>query len=215
MVGPESAGADPGPACYGRGTQPTVTDANLVLGRFGGAGLLGGEFKLDEARARDALSELAQRMSAAARRKVSITQAALGVVRVVNTNMERALRVISVERGYDPRGFSLLPFGGAGGLHAVALARALSIPRVIAPKSAGALSALGALGRPLCVGVSRKSFIGAITGRAGAGERLAGSLAATAVAVWNGAALLRTHDVADTLDAVRVAERLRNAPRAL
>ena len=144
-VGPESAGAQPGPACYGRGTQPTVTDANLVLGRFGGAGLLGGEFKLDEARARDALSELAQRMSAAARRKVSITQAALGVVRVVNTNMERALRVISVERGYDPRGFSLLPFGGAGGLHAVALARALSIPRIIAPKSAGALSALGAL----------------------------------------------------------------------
>src|SRR5205085_9158568 len=94
-VGPESAGAQPGPACYGRGTQPTVTDANLVLGRFGGAGLLGGEFKLDEARARDALSELAQRMSAAARRKVSVTQAALGVVRVVNTNMERALRVIS------------------------------------------------------------------------------------------------------------------------
>ena len=144
-VGPESAGADPGPACYGRGTKPTVTDANLVLGRFGGAGLLGGEFKLDEARARAALSELAQKMSVAARRKVSITQAALGVVRVVNTNMERALRVISVERGYDPRDFSLLPFGGAGCLHAVALARALRIPRVIAPRSAGALSALGAL----------------------------------------------------------------------
>ena len=79
----------------------------------------------------------------------------------------------------------------------------------------GGLPALGALGRPLCVGVSRKSFIGAIIGRDGTGERLAGSLAATAVAVWNGAALLRTHDVADTLDAVRVAERLRNAPRAL
>ena len=77
------------------------------------------------------------------------------------------------------------------------------------------LSALGALGRPLCVGVSRKSFIGVITGRDGTGERLAGSLAATAVAVWNGAALIRTHDVPDTLDAVRVAERLRNAARAL
>jgi len=144
-VGPESAGADPGPACYGRGTRPTVTDANLVLGRFGGNGLLGGEFKLDEARAREALSELAREMSAAARRKVSVTEAALGVVRVVNTNMERALRSISVERGYDPREFSLLPFGGAGGLHAVELARALRIPRVIAPVSAGALSALGAL----------------------------------------------------------------------
>jgi N-methylhydantoinase A len=144
-VGPESAGADPGPACYGRGTRPTVTDANLVLGRFGGSGLLGGEFKLDEARARQALAELAREMSAAARRKVSVMEAALGVVRVVNTNMERALRSISVERGYDPREFSLLPFGGAGGLHAVELARALRIPRVIAPVSAGALSALGAL----------------------------------------------------------------------
>ncbi|HKC63515.1 MAG TPA: hydantoinase/oxoprolinase family protein [Pyrinomonadaceae bacterium] len=154
-VGPESAGANPGPACYGRGTKPTVTDANLVLGRFGGAGLLGGEFKLDESRARDALSELAQRMSEAARRKVSITQAALGVVRVVNTNMERALRVISVERGYDPREFSLLPFGGAGGLHAVELARALRIPRVIAPESAGALSALGALASDVVKDFSR------------------------------------------------------------
>jgi N-methylhydantoinase A len=144
-VGPESAGADPGPACYGRGTLPTVTDANLVLGRFGGAGLLGGEFSLDEARAREALNGLAREMSAAARRQVSLVEAALGVVRVVNTNMERALRVISVERGYDPREFALLPFGGAGGLHAVELARALRIPRVIAPISAGALSALGAL----------------------------------------------------------------------
>ncbi|MBA2732924.1 MAG: hydantoinase/oxoprolinase family protein, partial [Acidobacteria bacterium] len=144
-VGPESAGANPGPACYGRGVLPTVTDANLVLGRFGGMGLLGGEFKLDEKRAHDALNELAREMSAQAGRRVSVMEAALGVVRVVNTNMERALRVISVERGYDPREFMLLPFGGAGGLHAVELARALRIPRVIAPMSAGALSALGAL----------------------------------------------------------------------
>jgi N-methylhydantoinase A len=144
-VGPESAGANPGPACYGRGVLSTVTDANLVLGRFGGAGLLGGEFKLDEARARDALKELAREMSAHAGRRVNLTEAALGVVRVVNTNMERALRVISVERGYDPRDFTLMPFGGAGGLHAVELARALRIPGVIAPTSAGALSALGAL----------------------------------------------------------------------
>jgi N-methylhydantoinase A len=144
-VGPESAGADPGPACYGRGIQPTVTDANLVLGRFGRASLLGGEFELDEERAREALTRLAREMSAAAGRRVSVWEAARGVVRVVNTNMERALRVISVERGYDPRDFTLLPFGGAGGLHAVELARALRIPRVIAPVSAGALSATGAL----------------------------------------------------------------------
>jgi N-methylhydantoinase A len=144
-VGPESAGAEPGPACYGLGTQPTVTDANLLLGRFGGAGLLGGEFALDEERAREALSKLAREMSAAAGRRVSAEESALGVVRVVNTNMERALRVISVERGYDPREFALISFGGAGGLHAVELARFLRIPRVIAPASAGALSALGAL----------------------------------------------------------------------
>jgi N-methylhydantoinase A len=144
-VGPESVGADPGPACYGRGTQPTVTDANLLLGRFGSSSLLGGEFKLDETRAREALTLLAREMSAAAGRRVSVWEAARGVVRVVNTNMERALRAISVERGYDPREFALLPFGGAGGLHAVELARALRIPRVIAPVSAGTLSAMGAL----------------------------------------------------------------------
>jgi N-methylhydantoinase A len=144
-VGPESAGAQPGPACYGRGLEPTVTDANLVLGRFGRAGLLGGEFELDEGRALEALTRLAKEMSVAAARRVSVWEAARGVVRVVNTNMERALRVISVERGYDPREFVLLPFGGAGGLHAVELARALRIPRIIAPLSAGALSATGAL----------------------------------------------------------------------
>lgn len=160
-VGPESAGADPGPACYGRGRLPTVTDANLVLGRFGGAGLLGGEFELDETRAREALMALARAMGAAASRKVSVTEAALGVVRVVNTNMERALRVISVERGYDPREFALLPFGGAGGLHAVELARALRIPRVIAPRNAGALSALGALSSDVVKDWSRTVMLGA------------------------------------------------------
>jgi N-methylhydantoinase A len=144
-VGPESAGANPGPACYGRGTQPTVTDAHVVLQHFGGAGLLGGEFALDEERAHDALAGLASEMSAAARRKVSVREAAQGVLSVVNTGMERALRVISVERGFDPREFALVPFGGAGALHAVDLARALRIPRIIAPPSAGALSALGAL----------------------------------------------------------------------
>lgn len=144
-VGPESAGADPGPACYGHSLLPTVTDAHVVLGHFGGAGLLGGEFELDEARARKALSELAVEMSKAAGRRVSVRAAAQGVLSVVNTNMERALRRISVERGYDPRDFALLPFGGAGGLHAVDLARALRIPSIIAPAAAGALSAIGVL----------------------------------------------------------------------
>ncbi len=142
-VGPESAGANPGPACYGRALVPTVTDAHLALGHFPGAVLLGGEFRLDEKRARAALSHLAAEMSAAARRKVSVARAAQGVLDVVNTNMERALRHISVERGHDPREFVLLPFGGAGGLHAFDLARALRIPRIIIPKFPGALSAIG------------------------------------------------------------------------
>ncbi len=154
-VGPESAGAEPGPACYGRGARPTVTDANCVLGRFGGAGLLGGEFALDEQRAHDVLSQLAQDMSAAAGRKIDVNEAAQGVLSVVNANMERALRVISVERGHDPRDFALMPFGGAGGLHAVELARALRIPRVIVPVAPGALSALGCLASDVVKDVSR------------------------------------------------------------
>jgi N-methylhydantoinase A len=160
-VGPESAGAQPGPACYGRGELPTVTDANCVLGRFGGAGLLGGAFKLDEARAIAAFAGLAQDMSAAAGRAVSVTEAALGVLQVVNANMERALRVISVERGHDPRDFALVPFGGAGGLHAVELARALRIPRVIMPTAAGALSALGCLAADVVKDFSRTVMLDA------------------------------------------------------
>jgi N-methylhydantoinase A len=142
-VGPESAGADPGPACYGRSHLPTVTDAHVVLGHFGRRGLLGGEFPLDEKRAAVAMDRLANAMSKAAGKRIGTIEAAHGVITIVNSNMERALRRISVERGYDPRDFSLLPFGGAGGLHAVELARALRIPRVIAPNSAGALSAIG------------------------------------------------------------------------
>lgn len=144
-VGPESAGADPGPSCYGRSTLPTVTDAHLVLNHFGGRGLLGGEFPLDEARARQALSLLAAEMSAVAQRRVDMREAARGVVRVVRVQMERALRAISIERGFDPREFALVPFGGAGGLHAVELARALRIPLVVAPGLPGALSAMGVL----------------------------------------------------------------------
>jgi N-methylhydantoinase A len=144
-VGPESAGADPGPACYGRSTLATVTDAHLVLGHFGGEGLLGGDFSLDESRARSALETLARDMSAASGKRCTIEYAAEGVLAVANTNMERALRHISVERGHDPRQFALLPFGGAGGLHAVDLARSLRIPTVIVPTAGGTLSALGVL----------------------------------------------------------------------
>ncbi len=142
-VGPESAGADPGPACYGKSFLPTVTDAHLVLGHLAGDGLLGGEFKLDVKRAVEALGRLAEDMGKAAQRNVRLEEAAQGVLLVVNANMERALRKISVERGYDPREFVLLPFGGAGGLHAVDLARSLQIPRIILPRSPGALSAIG------------------------------------------------------------------------
>src|SRR6185436_299778 len=102
-------------------------------------------FKLDEARAREALNKLAVELSAVAAGKVSIFEAALGVLDVVNTNMERALRHVSVERGNDPRAFTLVPFGGAGGLHALALAGALRIPRILVPASPGALSANGVL----------------------------------------------------------------------
>ncbi|HMV46853.1 MAG TPA: hydantoinase/oxoprolinase family protein [Blastocatellia bacterium] len=144
-VGPESAGADPGPACYGFGTRPTVTDANLVLGRFAGGGLLNGEMPLDEFRAAMVLDRLADEMSKASAKLVTREQAALGVIRVANANMEQALRLVSVERGYDPRRFALVSFGGAGGLHAAALAGALRIPKVLIPADPGAFSALGVL----------------------------------------------------------------------
>jgi N-methylhydantoinase A len=154
-VGPRSAGAVPGPACYGRSDLPTVTDANLVLGRFGGEDLLGGEFKLDEGRAVEALTALAREMTDAGGREVSAIEAALGVVRVVNAGMERALRAVSVERGFDPRACSLVSFGGAGGLHAVELARALRVPRVVVPREPGALSALGCLRADVLKSLSR------------------------------------------------------------
>jgi N-methylhydantoinase A len=140
-VGPESAGADPGPVCYGRGAQPTVTDANLLLGRLRADRFLGGEFTLDVERARRITLEwLKLRHS-----QLSLDEFCRGVIRVVNANMERALRIVSIERGYDPRDFALVAFGGAGGLHACELAEALAIPTVIIPARPGALSALGIL----------------------------------------------------------------------
>src|SRR5205809_4405844 len=140
-VGPESAGADPGPICYGCGTQPTVTDANLLLGRLQPHRFLGGEFALDLRRTLRMVSEWLRNQQSA----LKLEQFAAGVVRVVNATMEKAIRVVSIERGYDPREFVLVAFGGAGGLHACELAEALSIPRVMIPALPGALSAFGIL----------------------------------------------------------------------
>ena len=140
-VGPESAGADPGPICYGRGTEPTVTDANLLLGRLQAHRFLGGEFTLDLERTRRLVTEWLQRHGS----RLTLEQFAAGVIRVVNATMEKAIRVVSIERGYDPREFTLVAFGGAGGLHACDLAEALGIPRVVVPALPGALSAFGIL----------------------------------------------------------------------
>ncbi len=144
-VGPNSAGADPGPACYGMGEELTVTDANLVLGRFGQASLLGGELNLDYSRTRQLMRRFADRLSKASGKRFGAEAAALGIIRVVNANMERALRVISVERGHDPRLFTLVSFGGAGGLHVCELARGLRVPLILIPESPGTLSARGML----------------------------------------------------------------------
>lgn len=140
-VGPESAGADPGPICYGKGTQPTVTDANLLLGRLRAENFLGGEFRLDVKRTRALFTKWISQNGL----EWSPEQLASGIIRVVNATMEKAIRVVSIEQGYDPREFSLLAFGGAGALHACELAAALSMPRVIVPPAPGALSAYGIL----------------------------------------------------------------------
>jgi len=136
-VGPESAGADPGPACYGFGTEPTVTDAHVVLGRI--QSLLGGEMRVDGDRSAAAVDRIARRL------KLDRAAAAAGILRVANSNMERAIRAVSVERGYDPREFALVAFGGCGGLHCCEIAAQLGMGSVIVPQYAGALSALGML----------------------------------------------------------------------
>ncbi len=150
-VGPESAGADPGPICYGRGTRPTVTDANLLLGRLQPDRFLGGEFMLDLERTRRLTTEWLQAQGS----ELNLRRFAEGVVRVVNANMERALRVVSIERGYDPREFALVAFGGAGGLHACELAAGLGVRTVIVPALPGALSAYGILSSDIIKDYSR------------------------------------------------------------
>jgi len=137
-VGPQSAGAEPGPACYGRGgSEPTVTDANLLLGRLAAGSELAGGIALDVDAARTAIGKLAASLG------LDELVTAEGIVRVANQEMVRALRVVTVERGVDPRRFALLPFGGAGPMHAAAIAAELGIERILCPRAGGVLSALG------------------------------------------------------------------------
>ena len=137
-VGPESAGADPGPVCFGRGVRPTVTDANLILGRLDSGSFLGGGVQLDHPKARQIFDEEKGTLA-------TTEEFAAGILRVVETNMEKAIRVISIERGHDPREFALVAFGGGGPLHACSLARALRMDTVLIPAMPGALSAVGIL----------------------------------------------------------------------
>jgi N-methylhydantoinase A len=137
-AGPRSAGADPGPACYGRGgSEPTVTDANLLLGRLAAGSELAGGVPLDAEAARAAVGKLAAELG------LSEIETAEGIVRIANQEMVRALRVVTVERGVDPRRFALLPFGGAGPMHAAEIAAELGIERILCPRAGGVLSALG------------------------------------------------------------------------
>jgi N-methylhydantoinase A/oxoprolinase/acetone carboxylase beta subunit len=138
-VGPRSAGADPGPACYGAGVELTVTDANVLLGRLDAELFFGGRMTIDVERARRLAVGMAARLG------VKVHELAEGIVRVANANMERAIRTVSVERGHDPRAFSLLAFGGAGGMHACEIAERLDIASVAVPRHCGVLSALGML----------------------------------------------------------------------
>ncbi|MFP4609909.1 MAG: hydantoinase/oxoprolinase family protein [Thiohalophilus sp.] len=150
QVGPESAGADPGPACYGRGgRRATVTDANLLLGRLRPGAFLGGNMTLDGAAAEAAVAEIARQLN------LSPAEAAEGILRLANEHMAHALRVMSVQRGIDPRQLALVSFGGAGGLHVCALAEALNMQQAIVPVYAGVLSALGMLVAPRARQLSR------------------------------------------------------------
>ena len=153
-VGPRSAGADPGPAAYGRGgTEPTVSDADIVLGYLDREALLGGALAIDLAAAKAAIRErVADPLG------LGVTEAAAAIVEIVNSNMAEALRIVSVERGHDPREFALIAFGGAGPVHAAALAAELQIPEVIVPPAPGAFSALGLVASDLKRDYSRTLY---------------------------------------------------------
>ena len=182
-VGPESAGADPGPACYGSGVAPTVTDAHVVLGRISASQFLGGEMRIDEKRSEAAVDRIAKAL------RIDRIAAAAGILRVANANMERAIRKVSIERGYDPRRFALVAFGGCGGLHACELARQLGISTVIVPRYAEGLSALGMLLAP-----QRRDYAAGVLGRSGFAGRFR-ELARQARREMPGARLERRADI--------------------
>ena len=169
-VGPQSAGSDPGPACYGRGgAAPTVTDANLLLGHLAGDSQLAGGVALDAEAAEGAVAELARPLG------LETLEAAAGILRVANQEMVRALRVVTVERGVDPRGFALLPFGGAGPMHAAAIAAELGIETILCPRAGGVLSAFG-----LCASERRRDTARTVmlSGDDLSAERIAAEVAA-------------------------------------
>jgi N-methylhydantoinase A len=188
-VGPRSAGADPGPACYGRGgTEPTVTDANLVLGYLAGDTPLAGGVALDREAADRAVGELAREL------KLKPLACAEGIVRVANAEMLRALRVVTVQRGIDPRRYALLAFGGAGPLHAAAIASELGITHIVCPRASGVLAALGLVVSPRRRDVQRSVFLG--------GEALTADAVAEVVAELGSAAREQLHEPEADLRAV-------------
>jgi N-methylhydantoinase A len=182
-VGPESAGADPGPACYGFGEDATVTDAHVVCGRIAPDQLVAGALRLDAARAERSVARIGAAL------KINTLNAAEGILRVANANMERAIRVVSVERGHDPRDFALLAFGGCGGLHACEIADSLGMRTVLVPALAGSLSALGML-----LADTVRDFSASALGR-GSPEKLYRELERVARRELRGAALVRTADI--------------------
>lgn len=153
-VGPLSAGADPGPACYGRSDRATVTDANVVLGRLHREALLGGTFPIDASRSRAAVASLARGLD------MRVEACAAGIVAIVDNAMAKVLRIVTVERGLDPREFALVAFGGGGPLHACAVAQELEIARVIVPQHPGCFAAQGLLSAPLHADVARSVLCG-------------------------------------------------------
>lgn len=188
-VGPRSAGADPGPACYGRGgTEPTVTDANLVLGYLAGDAPLAGGVALDREAAENVVGELAREL------ELEPLACAEGIIRVANAEMIRALRVVTVQRGIDPRRYALLAFGGAGPLHAAAIAAELGITQIVCPRASGVLAALGLVVSPRRRDVQRSVFL--------SGDALTAEVVAEVVDELGAAAREQLHESESELRAV-------------
>jgi N-methylhydantoinase A len=197
-VGPRSAGADPGPACYGRGgTEPTVTDANLVLGYLSGDAPLAGGVALDREAAETAVGELADAL------ELEPLACAEGIIRVANAEMVRALRVVTVQRGIDPRRYALLAFGGAGPMHAAAIAAELGITHIVCPRASGVLAALGLVVSPRRRDVQRSVFL--------SGDALSAEAVAEVVTELGAAAREQLHESPDDSDAARSGEAGRRA----